>query len=314
MEVDSRKLYAGQGYASLFTYCVQALHLSEHAAYLRIEAARLTRRFPAILEKLRDGSLHLTAVSLLGPHLTPENYVALLDEARHKSKREVEQLIARLRPLPDVPAAIRKLPSSKSTAIPSSEVPRAAPPDAGFTLPVVVAETTPLAILCCATQFRTATSRQSWIARSPFCWPIFRERSMPPRNTRAVLQRRDLARVTFLQESSEWCGLVTAGGVRFRGKPDVVPKPDFWNSTTSCRTQTEVKHPRRISSCDAVRITNTRRCYGPARRNCRSHGNHARLFNARATRSGPSARIDSSRWRRALNRANFESAPNQSFE
>jgi hypothetical protein len=43
MEVDSRKLYAGQGFASLFTYCVQVLHLSEHAAYLRIEAA--PRRF-----------------------------------------------------------------------------------------------------------------------------------------------------------------------------------------------------------------------------------------------------------------------------
>ena len=38
MEVDSRKLYAGQGYSSLFTYCVQRLHVSEHAAYLRIEA------------------------------------------------------------------------------------------------------------------------------------------------------------------------------------------------------------------------------------------------------------------------------------
>jgi hypothetical protein len=68
MEVDSRKLYAGQGYASLFTYCVQVLHFSEHAAYLRIEAARVARRCPAILDKLSDGSLHLTAVSLRGPH------------------------------------------------------------------------------------------------------------------------------------------------------------------------------------------------------------------------------------------------------
>ena len=63
MELDSRKLYAGQGYASLFTYCIQVLHLSEHAAYLRIEAARVARRFPAILDKLSNGSVHLTAVS-----------------------------------------------------------------------------------------------------------------------------------------------------------------------------------------------------------------------------------------------------------
>src|SRR5262245_51944397 len=61
-EVDSRKLYAGEGYSSLFAYCVQRLHLSEHAAYLRIEAARAARRFPVIIGRLADGSLHLTAV------------------------------------------------------------------------------------------------------------------------------------------------------------------------------------------------------------------------------------------------------------
>jgi hypothetical protein len=121
MEVDSRKLYAGQGYASLFTYCVQVLHLSEHAAYLRIEAARMARRFPAILAKLSDGSIHLTAVSLLGPHLTPANHGELLDRARYKSKREVEQLIARLRPQPDVPAVVRKLPGTAMVPVPRSE-------------------------------------------------------------------------------------------------------------------------------------------------------------------------------------------------
>lgn len=123
MEVDSRKLYAGQGCSSLFTYCMQRLHLSEHAAYLRIEAARSAQRFPAILDKLSDGSLHLTAISLLGPHLTPANHVELLDSARHKSKREVEQLIARLRPQPDAPAIVRKLPNCKPLMVPGSELP-----------------------------------------------------------------------------------------------------------------------------------------------------------------------------------------------
>ncbi len=113
MEVDARRLYAGQGYSSLFTYCVQRLHLSEHAAYLRIEAARSARRFPTILERLADGSLHLTAVGLLGPHLTVTNHIELLDAAMHKSKRDVEQSLARLRPQPDVPATVRKLPASE---------------------------------------------------------------------------------------------------------------------------------------------------------------------------------------------------------
>lgn len=117
MEVDSRRLYAGRGYSSLFTYCIQKLHLSEHAAYLRIEAARSARRFPAILDRLGDGSLHLTAISVLAPHLTAENHVDVLDSAKHKSKRDVEQLIARLRPQPDVPSVVRKLPTPASPLI-----------------------------------------------------------------------------------------------------------------------------------------------------------------------------------------------------
>ena len=64
-ELDARRLYLGEGCSSLFTYCTQVLHLSEHAAYLRIEAARAARRWPGILELLADGALHLTAIGLL---------------------------------------------------------------------------------------------------------------------------------------------------------------------------------------------------------------------------------------------------------
>src|SRR2546422_10732082 len=39
-------VYAAQGYGSLFSYCTQALRLSEDAACNRIEAARACRRFP----------------------------------------------------------------------------------------------------------------------------------------------------------------------------------------------------------------------------------------------------------------------------
>jgi len=63
-EVDARRLFPGQGCSSLFTYCTQVLHLSEHAAYGRIAAARVARKFPAVLGLLADGSVHLTAVSL----------------------------------------------------------------------------------------------------------------------------------------------------------------------------------------------------------------------------------------------------------
>ena len=114
MEVDARRLYLGEGYSSLFTYCTQVLHLSEHAAYGRIQAARAARRFPRILELLAEGAVTLTAVGLLAPHLTNANHVELLNSARHKSKREVEDLVAQICPRPDVPASIRKLPTPKS--------------------------------------------------------------------------------------------------------------------------------------------------------------------------------------------------------
>jgi 5-methylcytosine-specific restriction endonuclease McrA len=113
-ELDERRLYLGQGCSSLFTYCTQVIHLSEHAAYGRIEAARAARRFPAILHGLADGSVTLTTVGLLAPHLTSENHHALLDAARHRSKRDVEVLVAGVRPQPPVPSSIRKLPSATS--------------------------------------------------------------------------------------------------------------------------------------------------------------------------------------------------------
>ena len=113
-EFDARRLYLAAGCSSLFTYCTQVLHLSEHAAYGRIEAARAARRFPVLLDLLADGALTLTAVCLVATHLTAENNRELLAAARHKTKRELELLVATLRPQPVVPATVRKLPASKS--------------------------------------------------------------------------------------------------------------------------------------------------------------------------------------------------------
>jgi hypothetical protein len=123
-ELDARRLYLGAGCSSLFTYCTQVLHLSEHAAYGRITAARAARRFPIVLERLESGALTLTAVGLLAPHLTPDNHLALLDAARHRSRREIERLVAALRPKADVPATVRKLPVPTAAR---QELPRETP-------------------------------------------------------------------------------------------------------------------------------------------------------------------------------------------
>jgi hypothetical protein len=115
-EVDARRLHLAEGCGSLFAYCTERLHLSEHAAYHRIEAARAARAFPVILDHLRDGSLTLTAVTLLWPHLTVENHGRLVAAACGRSKREVEVLVRGVAPQPDVPASVRRLPAASSVA------------------------------------------------------------------------------------------------------------------------------------------------------------------------------------------------------
>jgi hypothetical protein len=111
-EVDARRLYLGQGYPSLFAWCRGALHLSEPAAYSRITAARAARRYPMILTQLTHGDVTLTTVTLLAAHLTDENHEALLNAARHKSKRDVERLVASLVPQPDIASSLRRLPAA----------------------------------------------------------------------------------------------------------------------------------------------------------------------------------------------------------
>lgn len=152
-ELDARKLYLGQGCSSLFTYCTHVLHLSEAAAYGRITAARMARRFPRLLGMIEKGDLTLTSVGLLAPHLTDENQESLLEAARHLSKRDVERLIAALYPQPDIPPSIRALPvqppaalldaplahpthSSLSSATPAGLLVRNAPPHHSIVAPL----------------------------------------------------------------------------------------------------------------------------------------------------------------------------------
>ena len=112
-EVEARRLHLASGCSSMFGYCTQVLHLSEHAAYARIAAARAATRFPVVMDLLIEGAITLTTVTILGRHLTAANHAALLESVRHKSKADVEMLVATLHPLPDIPSSVRKVPSPK---------------------------------------------------------------------------------------------------------------------------------------------------------------------------------------------------------
>jgi hypothetical protein len=124
-EVDGRRLYAREASPSMFAYCTEVLHLSEAEAYLRIAAARASREHPLLLTMLADGRLHLTAIAKLAPHLTLENREDILKRAAHKSRREIEELVAELSPRPDAPAVMRKLPDRRAGT--TSPAPRLGP-------------------------------------------------------------------------------------------------------------------------------------------------------------------------------------------
>ncbi|MGH7731798.1 MAG: HNH endonuclease, partial [Candidatus Eiseniibacteriota bacterium] len=109
-EVDERRLYLPAAYPSMFAYCVGEFHLSEDAAFKRIQAARAARRFPAIFEAVAQGRLHLSAVCLLAPHLTEDTAEDLLAAATHQSKSEIEQLLAERFPRPDLPTRVQAIP------------------------------------------------------------------------------------------------------------------------------------------------------------------------------------------------------------
>jgi 5-methylcytosine-specific restriction endonuclease McrA len=117
-EVDARRLYAPRA-SSLFTYCTEILHMAEHEAYLRIKAARASREHPVLLEMLADGRLHLSGIVVLRPHLTEANREMLLGRAVHKTRRQIEELVAELHPKPDVPPTIRKVPERREKTQPT---------------------------------------------------------------------------------------------------------------------------------------------------------------------------------------------------
>ena len=127
VEVARRGLHRGDGNGRLFGYVTGVLRFSDAAAWNRIQAARAVRRFPVILDMLADGSVNLTTIRLLVPHLTKDNHVGLLDEAKGKGTREIKKIAARLAPRPDVASSVRKLPTPAAVSVPAPAAPIPAP-------------------------------------------------------------------------------------------------------------------------------------------------------------------------------------------
>lgn len=115
-EVEARRLYLEQGCSSMFDYCVKELRFSEGVAYKRIGVARAARRFSGLGLAISRGELHLSAASLIAPHLSQETVVQWLEAACHRTTREIKKLVADRFPRAGVRTSVRRVRSGLKNA------------------------------------------------------------------------------------------------------------------------------------------------------------------------------------------------------
>ena len=101
-EVERRRLFSALGFSSLYTYATGALGYSEDQAYRRIAAMRLLKTLPFLEEKIQDGKINLTNLSMAQSLFRKEEKVRafsqiqkteLLEKLENKSKREAQEII-----------------------------------------------------------------------------------------------------------------------------------------------------------------------------------------------------------------------------
>ncbi len=108
-EIDRRKLYSDLKYSSLFNYCVYELGYSEGSAQRRIVAARMLREIPEIEEKIENGKLTLSNITLVNQYIdkTSERR-KVLRAVEGLTKRECERKLFEITGKEIVPDEIKK--------------------------------------------------------------------------------------------------------------------------------------------------------------------------------------------------------------
>jgi hypothetical protein len=103
IDVEDRALDKRSACSSMWAFCTERLHMSEGETSRRLNAARLARRFPSVLARLERGEIHLSALRKLGPYLNEENVDAVLDEAKGKTRNQLDEMVAHRFPRPNAP-------------------------------------------------------------------------------------------------------------------------------------------------------------------------------------------------------------------
>lgn len=134
-EIARRKLHLKLGYASLFSYCTEALGYSSSAAARRIRTARCIARFPEVYALLEANEVNLTTIAMVSHLLTPGNQDELLGRIRGKSQREAKEIIAEYEPRASVPRDRMEPVVVRVAARLDSEPRLMLPPGAASTMP-----------------------------------------------------------------------------------------------------------------------------------------------------------------------------------
>ena len=103
IEVEDRALDKKSACSSMWVFCTDRLKMSAGETSRRLNAARLVRRFPSVLAWIERGEVHLSALRQLGRYLDEENVDAVLDEAKGKTRSQLDEMIARRFPRPNAP-------------------------------------------------------------------------------------------------------------------------------------------------------------------------------------------------------------------
>jgi hypothetical protein len=263
-EVDARRLHVDKGFSSLFGYCVDLLQFSEDEACRRIEAARLARRFPAIVPLVRTGTVSLTVLGLLKPHLTDDNHRELLAGVSGSSVRRAKEWLAARFPQPDVPWSIRKRPEAPApNASPVS--PRAATDETSPVLPrTATEETSPVSPRAATDETspvlpRTATDETSPVLpraatdeTSPVLPRTATDETSPVLPRTATDETSPVSPRAATDEASRACFLAALRAPVARGRVEPLSQDRFLVKFTASRVMREkLEH-----ACDLMRHAN----------------------------------------------------------
>ncbi len=112
-KIDACKGFRDLGHASLFSYAVGELKLSESTALNLIGVARKAVQVPALKVEIQLGNLSVCKARKIVPVLNIQNQAEWIEKAKTLPARKLEKEIARVAPQALVPDRVRYLTQSK---------------------------------------------------------------------------------------------------------------------------------------------------------------------------------------------------------